>query len=133
MRRQVDLRPSFTTVERGRSFIDMLRQHIEMQELCLSTMNRINAINNNEDYITNKDNRLRNIAKAYQRIVKAYHGVDEITNSEDLRRYSRQCDRILEMQQAFIKTMQGPTAAESDNKLRRENDIEKIRLVVGLK
>ena len=133
LRRQVDLRPSFTTVERGRSFIDMLRQHIEMQELCLSTMNRINAINNNEDYITNKDNRLRNIAKAYQRIVKAYHGVDEITNSEDLRRYSRQCDRILEMQQAFIKTMQGPTAAESDNKLRRENDIEKIRLVVGLK
>ena len=133
LRRQVDLRPSFTTVERGRSFIDMLRQHIEMQELCLSTMDKITKINNNEDYITNKDNRLRNIAKAYQRIVKAYHGVDEITNSEDLRRYSRQCDRILEMQQAFINTMQGQTAAESDNKLRRENDIEKIRLVVGLK
>lgn len=133
LRRQVDLQPSFTTVERGRSFIDMLRQHIEMQELCLSTMDKITKINNNEDYITNKDNRLRNIAKAYQRIVKAYHGVDEITNSEDLRRYSRQCDRILEMQQAFINTMQGQTAAESDNKLRRENDIEKIRLVVGLK
>ena len=75
----------------------------------------------------------RNICKAYHRIRKAYNGVDETTNTEDLRRYSRQCDYILEMQEAFIKTMRGTTAAESDNKLKRENDIEKIRLVVGLK
>lgn len=133
LRRQVDLRPSFTTIERGRSFIDMLSQHIEMQELCLSTINKRKAIEINEAFITNKDNRLRNIAKAYQRVAKAYNGIDEITNNEDLRRYSRQCDRILEMQVAFITTMRSPTAAESDNKLRRENDIEKIRLVVGLK
>lgn len=133
LRRQVDLRPSFTTVERGRSFIDMLNQHIEMQELCLSTINKQKAIEINEAFITNKDNRLRNIAKAYQRVAKAYNGINEITNNEDLRRYSRQCDRVLEMQGAFISTMRSPTAAESDNKLRRENDIEKIRLVVGLK
>jgi hypothetical protein len=59
--------------------------------------------------------------------------VEEITNTEDLRRYNRQCDYILEMQEAFINTMRGQTAAECDNKLKRENDIEKIRLVVGLK
>lgn len=133
LRRQVDLKPSFTTVERGRSFIDMLNQHIEMQELCISTINKRKAIEINEAFITNKDNRLRNISKAYQRVAKAYYGVNEITNNEDLRRYSRQCDRILEMQGAFIATMRSPTAAESDSKLRRETNIEKIRLVVGLK
>ena len=133
LRRQVDLRPSFTTVERGRSFISMLNQHIEMQELCISTMNKLKEIDNNDKFITNKDNRLRNISKAYQKLEKAYHGVQEVTNNEDLRRFSRQCDKILEMQQAFITTMRSNTAAESDNKLRRENDIEKIRLVIGLK
>ena len=111
----------------------MLNQHIEMQELCISTMNKLKEIDNNDKFITNKDNRLRNIAKAYQKLEKAYHGVAEVTNNEDLRRFSRQCDKILEMQQAFITTMRSNTAAESDNKLRRENDIEKIRLVIGLK
>ena len=133
LRRQVDLRPQFTNVERGRSFLDMLNQHIEMQQLCLNTIRKLQTIETNEKFITDKDNRYRNISKAYQRIRKAYNGVDEITNTEDLRRYSRQCDYILEMQEAFIKTMRGTTAAESDNKLKRENDIEKIRLVVGLK
>lgn len=133
LRRQVDLKPQFTSHERGRSFLDMLNEHIELQQLCLSTLAKLRTIDNNEKTITDKDNRYRNISKAYQRIRKAYNGVDEITNAEDMRRYSRQCDYILEMQEAFISTMHGQTAAESDNKLRRENDIEKIRLVIGLK
>lgn len=133
LRRQVDLKPQFTSHERGRSFLDMLNEHIELQQLCLSTLAKLRTIDNNEKTITDKDNRYRNISKAYQRIRKAYNGVDEITNAEDMRRYSRQCDYILEMQEAFISTMRGQTAAESDNKLRRENDIEKIRLVIGLK
>ncbi len=133
LRRQVDLKPQFTNHERGRSFIDMLNEHIEIQQLCLSTLAKLKVIDDNENFITSKDNRYRNINKAYQRIRKAYNGVEEITNTEDLRRYSRQCDYIIEMQDAFIKTMRSTTAAESDNKLKRENDIEKIRLVIGLK
>ena len=133
LRRQVDLRPQFTNHERGRSFITMLNEHIEMQKLCLSILAKINTIGENESFITSKDNRYHNISKAYNRIRKAYNGVEEITNTEDLRRYNRQCDYILEMQEAFIKTMRSNTAAESDNKLKRENDIEKIRLVIGLK
>ena len=133
LRRQVDLRPQFTNHERGRSFITMLNEQIEMQKLCLSILAKINTIGENESFITSKDNRYHNISKAYNRIRKAYNGVEEITNTEDLRRYNRQCDYILEMQEAFIKTMRSNTAAESDNKLKRENDIEKIRLVIGLK
>lgn len=133
LRRQVDLKPQFSDHERGHSFINTLDQHIEMQQLCLATLAKIKQIDVNDKTITDKDNHYRNISKAYQRIRKAYNGIDEITNSEDLRRYNRQCDYILEMQEAFIKTMRGQTAAESDNKLKRENSIEKIRLVIGLK
>ena len=133
LRRQVDLRPQFTNHERGHSFLNMLNEHIEIQQLCLSTLAKLKNIDENEKFITGKDNRYHNISKAYQRIRKTYNGVEEITNTEDLRRYSRQCDYILEMQEAFSKTMRSQTAAESDNKLKRENDIEKIRLVIGLK
>ena len=133
LRRQVDLKPQFATYERGRSFIAMLNEHIEIQNLGIATLGKIRTIDHNESFITDKDNRYKNISKAYQKIRKAYNGVEEITNAEDLRRYSRQCDYIIEMQEAFMRTIKSPMAAESDNKLKRENDIEKIRLVVGLK
>ena len=132
LRRQLDLKPQFTNVERGQSFINILNEHIELQQLCLSTLAKIRTIDHNDNFITGKDNRYRNISKAYQRILKAYNGVEEITNTEDMRRYSRQADYIIEMQEAFINTMRSPTAAESDNILKRENDVEKIRLVIGL-
>ena len=132
LRRQLDLKPQFTNVERGQSFINILNEHIELQQLCLSTLAKKRTIDHNDNFITGKDNRYRNISKAYQRILKAYNGVEEITNTEDMRRYSRQADYIIEMQEAFINTMRSPTAAESDNILKRENDVEKIRLVIGL-
>ena len=133
LRKQVDLRPQFTTVERGRSFIDMLRQHLELQQLCLSTIDKLRTIEQNEAYILDKDNKLRNLAKAYQRMIKVYSSVSEITNAEDLQRYSRQCDYTIEMQEAFMATMRSQTAIECDNKLKRENDIDRIKLVIGLK
>ena len=62
----------------------------------------------------------------------AYQGVDEITNTEDLRRYDRQCDYVLAMQQAFFELYQSPTVADSDAKLKKETSVEKIKLVVGV-
>ena len=83
--------------------------------------------------ITGKDNPYRNIAKAYQRLEKAYKGVSEITNTEDLRRYSRQCDYLLSAQQSFSAALHGSTVTQIDNALRHESDIDKIKLVIGIK
>ena len=132
LRKQVDLRPSFATVERGRSFIDILNNYIEMQQLGLTTLHKLEQINANDRKIKDKDIPYANIRKAYGRMYKAYQGVDEITNTEDLRRYDRQCDYILEMQEAFMDTQRSSTAADSDSKLKRENNIENIKLVIGL-
>lgn len=132
LRKQVDLRPSFATVERGRSFIEILRNYIDMQQLSLSTLHKLEMINSNDKKIKDKDLPYGNIRKAYARMYKAYQGMDEITNTEDLRRYSRQCDYILEMQEAFIDTQRSSTAADSDSKLKKENNIENIKLVIGL-
>ena len=132
LRKQVDLRPSFATVERGRSFIDLLRNYVEMQQLALTTLHKMELINANDKKIKDKDIPYGNIRKAYNRMYKAYQGVDEITNTEDLRRYDRQCDYIIEMQEAFMDTQRSSTAADSDSKLKRESNIENIKLVIGL-
>lgn len=132
LRKQVDLKPSFATVERGRSFLDMLSSHIEMQDLCLVTKKKLEQIQRNEGFIDFRENPFRNIVKAYKRMYKAYSDVSEITNTEDLRRYSRQCDRILDLQQAFIDVQKSPSVQETDNSLKRETSIDKIRLIMGL-
>ncbi len=132
LRKQVDLRPSFNTIERGRSFIDILQGYLEMQQLGLQTLHKLEQINANDKMIKDKDFPYSNIRKAYSRMYKAYQGVEEITNTEDLRRYDRQCDYILEMQEAFLATQRGSGAVEADAKLKRESNIENIKLVIGL-
>lgn len=132
LRKQSDLRPAFYTVERGRSFLNILRGHIEMQQLCLSILHKQEQIKANEKVITDRDLPYSNIRKAYNRTYKAYYGLDEITNTEDLRRYGRQSDYILEMQQAFIDVLRSSSASDVDLKLKRESNIEKIKLVIGL-
>ncbi len=132
LRKQTDLKPSFYTVERGRSFITLLQGHIEMQQLCLQTLHKQERIQANEKIINDRELPYNNIRKAYSRMYKAYHGLNEITNTEDLRRYSRQCDYIMEMQQAFITLLRSNNADDADSKLKKESNIEKIKAVIGL-
>ena len=127
------LQPQFYTVERGMAFIAQLQNFIETQELCLATLDRLRIIEANERTITGKETPYRNIAKGYQRVIKAYNGIEDIANTEDLRRYSLQCDNIIEMQEAFIRTIHSETAEDCDKNMKREYDVEKIRLIVGLR
>lgn len=132
LRRAAVLQPQFYSVERGEAFIAQLEGFLETQQLCLNIMDKLRVIDANERTITGKDNTYRNIARAYQTIEKAYNGMTEIVSTDDLRRYNMQCDNTIEMQQAFIKTMHSPTAEDCDKLLRRETDVKKIKLAVGL-
>ena len=132
LRKQADLRPNFSTVERGRSCIDLLNGHVEMQNLCLDIVKKLRLISSNEKIIAPRDASYRNIAKSYRRIEKAYHGMSEITNAEDLRRYGRQCDYILAMQDAYLKLLKSPTVGDIDGKLKQVSEIDKIKLIVGI-
>lgn len=132
LRKQADLTPSFSTLERGNNFISMLNSHMDMQRLCLRTIAKRATIIANSDEIEAKDDNYRNISKAYSRMLKAYDNIDEITHYEDLRRYARQCDAILEMQEAFLRILQTDRASATDASLKRETDIERIKTFVGL-
>ena len=131
-RKQADLQPNFSTFERGESFLSMLDAHIELQQFCLATVQKRRQITANDDKIDNKASSFRNIAKAYSRMMKVYDDSDEIANTEDLRRYSRQCDAVIKMQEAFLKLLSSDLASNSDLQLKRETDIGKIKAVIGL-
>ena len=132
LRKQVDLAPGFNTVERARSFLSMLDEYIDLQRLSLRVLYKRRLIESQEKSIEQRSSNYRNIDKAYSRMIKAYDDFGEIANQEDLRRYDRQCDRILEMQQAFLDLLASETVQEADNRLKRESDITKIKLVLGL-
>lgn len=133
LRKQTDLRPSFSTVDRGQAFLKTLSAYSEMQETCLEIRAKLRKIEENEHVITAKDNPYRNISKAYKRMEKVYGGISEITNKDELRRYNRQCDNLLAMQQVFIAAIHSEMAVNKDNMLKHETEIEKIKLVIGMK
>ena len=133
LRKQTDLAPNFATVERGRAYLSMLAGYQEMQQLCIDVISKLRQVKENDKKINDRDFPYSNLRKAYSRMYKVYQGVDEITNNEDLRRYNRQADYVLDMQNAFLATMRGPNAADCDNKLKRESNIENIKLIIGLK
>lgn len=130
--KQAELRPSFSTADRGRAFLARLQKHIEMQELCLEVLAKARVIKDNDRYITDRELPYRNTQKAYGRMLKAYQGVQDIGNNDDLQRYNRQCDYILAMQEAFKKSMRGDMAMSNDNILKNETSIDKIKLVIGM-
>ena len=130
--RQTDLKPSFATLDRGQLFLADLQRHIEMQRLCVLAMRQLDTIATNARTITQKDQPYRNIARAYSRMEKVYQAVSEINNLDDLRRYQRQCAYLIRVQEAFFKLMRSEYANENDNRLRREDNIDNIRIMLGL-
>ena len=132
LRKQVDLTPAFNTVERARSFLSVLDDFVGLQRLCLNILTKRRDVASNDKQIDQRASTFRNIDKAYSRMMKAYDDFDDIANLEDFRRYDRQCDRILEMQQAFLTLLGSETVNDADSRLKKESDISKIKLVLGL-
>lgn len=132
LRKQVDLTPAFNTVERARSFLSVLDDFVGLQRLCLNILAKRRDVASNDKQIDQRASTFRNIDKAYSRMMKAYDDFDDIANLEDFRRYDRQCDRILEMQQAFLTLLGSETVNDADSRLKKESDISKIKLVLGL-
>ncbi len=132
LQEQAALTPAFTNVDRGNAFILALRDHVDIQRLVLRSFDLRRTAADNVSRITGKANIHRNIAKAYLRMEKAYEGISDILSLDDLRRYNRQCSAVLVMQQAFLDLLASEHAADTDNLLRRETDISKIRIALGL-
>ena len=130
--RQVELRPSFISTEQGYRFIEQLQDHIEMQRMCLGVMRKLDVINQNAKSITGKEQPYRNMAKAYTKMERSYQAMSEIATVDDLQRYSRQCDYLIEVQEAFIRLMHSEYALENDNRMKKESDVDKIKVMLGL-
>ena len=122
----------FVTLDDGQRYIGQLRSYIEMQRLCLAVADKLKTIENNRESIGSLGAQWRNITKSYSRMEKVYRAIDDIGTLEDLNRYSRQCDAIVAMQQAYMALLKSDLAEDTDARLKRENDVEKIKLIIGV-
>ena len=132
LRKQMDFTPSFNTVERARSFLTTLDDFVALQRFCLRILDKRREIETRGKQVEQRASNNRNISKAYSRMKKAYDDFDEIANQEDFRRYDRQCDRILEMQQAFLRVLDSEDVLTVEKQLYKESDIAKIKILLGL-
>lgn len=133
LHKQADLAPRFSTLQSGQSAISNLNTYIEMQRLVLQTIQKRKNVDRTADEIENLAADFRYIRKAYSKMQDLYLDIEDITNLEDLRRYSRQLDSTAAMQQAFLNTLRSDLVIDANNRLKRESDVEKIKLIVGLK
>lgn len=132
-RKQADHTPTFSTVERARSFIAMLESHINMQRLCMQTFAKRSVITANDDMVEQSGSEYRNIQKAYSRMMKVYDDFGDITNIEDLRRYSRMCDYTIEIQGTFLNLLGSEGVSDANARLYRVTDVEQIKAELGLR
>lgn len=132
IRKVTNLSPSFSSYDRGRVFIGQLEEYIAIQDRCINILDTQDSILDNEEFISSNDRKYRNIAKAYSRVAKSYRAVKEIANTEDLRRYERQCAALHDVQKYFVDAINSPSAVETDSRLDKVKDISKILLVIGI-
>ncbi|MBQ9418385.1 MAG: hypothetical protein IJU19_07410 [Bacteroidales bacterium] len=134
LRKQADYScPSFSTYEDGQRYIASLRAYIEMQRLCLTIVDKLRAIDSNRKQINTLGAPWRNIVKSYARLEKAYMAISSIGTTEDVARYGRQCEAIIAMQSAYLALLQGDLVEDTDRRLGGEDDVEKIKLIVGVR
>lgn len=133
LHKQADLAPRFSTLQAGQSALSNLNSHIEMQRLVIQALQKRKNVDQTADEIEHMAADFRYIRKAYSKLQDLYLDIDDISNLEDLRRYSRQLDNTANMQQAFVSTLRSELVIDANNRLKRESDVEKIKLIVGLK
>ncbi len=133
LRKGASLTPNFASIDHGHRFIAGLELHRNMLESTLRTQQLCRTMSSNADRIGGRSNSFRNIARAYQRLEKATLVITDISTLDDLNAYHRQSNGLLAIQQAFLNLLASDLATDADNKLKGEQDVDKIRLVLGLK
>lgn len=133
LRKGASLTPNFASIDHGHRFIAGLELHRNMLQSTLRTQQLCRTMSSNADRIGGRANSFRNIARAYQRLEKATLVITDISTLDDLNAYHRQSNGLLAIQQAFLNLLASDLATDADNKLKGEQDVDKILLVLGLK
>ena len=132
IRKVTNLSPSFSSYERGRVFLGQLDEYISIQDRCINVLDIQDSIRAGETAINGHDHKYRNITKAYSRVAKSYRAITEIASTEDLRRYERECQLLLRIQNYFVEAISSPAGADIDSRLNKVKDVDKILLIVGV-
>lgn len=124
--------PSFTTPAEGARYIATMEEHLALQRLCLTAIQRQLVFQGLEQQAHNLTRSYRHIRKAYDILKKQYITTRTIVTSDDLLLYDQQYILFEPIQRAVISAALAPDAPATNNRLKSLEDTRKIQLILGL-
>lgn len=133
MRSNTNFVPNFNTPSAGEDFIMLLRHFIKIQDKFKDIIeNHANIENTTKQFkIAFKDS--KNILKAYNRMIEEYTLEAVILSESDLNSYRTHQDAVIAMQNAFGRLIGSAEKEDVNQRLKKIKEIDKIKLVMGIK
>lgn len=124
--------PCFTTHNQALNHIELFNYHIEQQNNFLLIQEKYAQIENNTLTIKNQSKNAPNINKAYNILLKTYDLSVKIYGANDIEKYLKLQNKVLEMQKPFVNAVMGSSKEIYNNALKGEKDPAHIRATMGL-
>lgn len=124
--------PTFTTPRGGDDMIKSLNHFIDIQEKFITINNNNGTIVNNSKQLRSAFREYGHIYRAYERMLRTYDYDLVITGESDLNSYLKHQEQVLQMQSKFVDLINSLEKEEYNNRLKRVNETDKIRLIMGM-
>ncbi len=125
--------PNFTTIEQGKQYIGQLNEIINMQNNCIYAIHNQEQIEKDKNDISIQGHTYSYLAKAYTKVAKTYDYLTPITSVKDLNSYIQNQKRHIVAQSIFKEAFLSQDASAINQRLKKVNDVDKIKLILNIK
>lgn len=133
MLRNTHFTPFFTTATAGADFTSLLSHFIKIQEKFEDIIEQNIRIENTSKQLKTAFKEFGNISKAYNRMITEYTIEAVILSESDLNSYRSHQDAIMTMQARFEELSNSSEKEDYNQRLKKVKEIDKIKLIMGIK
>lgn len=131
--RNMKFTPHFTNSEGSTDFINSLNHFIELQGKFAQIAEDNRTIESNAKTIKTAFKNFSYIYRAYTKIYNSYQYKVVIENEMDLKTYRKYQSQVLTLQEVFLNKANLMEKEDLNRRLQKERDLQKIKLIVGVK
>ena len=133
MLKYTNLTPYFNSPASGRDFINTLNHFIEIQEKFLTILGNYETINEKTRQFRLAFKDYANLRKAYERMLKNFDYELTILSEADINTLLKHQEVTIAMQQRFEEVNNSADKGDYNLRLKGVKEIDKIRLIMGIK
>ena len=133
MLKYTNLTPYFNSPASGRDFINTLNHFIEIQEKFLTILGNYETINEKTRQFRLAFKDYANLRKAYERMLKNFDYDLTILSEADINTLLKHQEVTIAMQQRFEEVNNSADKGDYNLRLKGVKEIDKIRLIMGIK